>query len=160
MNTHYNQNVQRLEWIMPFVSLSFLRKGIGLWCHECRKYCTAGWLCSGNVPLWPSVVATSSVSLSPLDMGTSSVPKSVSAPSLLLLQWCSGWPRCFSALVPPVFGIKLSSPALQQALLFRNSRLARVFITYFFLFLKLPSCLSVHKPPALLGVSVELGLLL
>lgn len=161
INTHHDENVQRLEWIILFVSVSFLREDFGLWCHQCRKYCTAGWLSSGYVPLWPSVVATSSVSLSPLDMGTSAVPKFGSVPSLLLLLWCSGWPRCFSALVPPVFGIKLS-PALQQALLFRNSRLARVFITYFLFFFPKASLLSQFSQAScfVLGVSVELSVLL
>lgn len=122
---------------IPSVSVSFLWEGIRFWCHQCRKRCTAGWLCSGYVPLLLSVVATSSVSLSPLDMGTSAVPKFGSVPSLLLLPWCSVWPRCLSALVPPVFGIKLST-ALQWALLFRNRRLARVFIADFLFFKSFP----------------------
>lgn len=70
-------------------------------------------------------------------LGTSAVPNFGSAPSLLLQLWCSVWPRCYSALVPPVFRIKLPL-ALRQALLFRNSRLARVFITDFLFFKSFP----------------------
>lgn len=134
----------------------FWREGIRFWCQQCRKYCTAGWLCSGYVPSRPSVVATSSVSLSPLDMGTSAVPKFGSVPSLLLLLlWCSVWPRCLSSLVPPVFRIKLS-PALQRALLFRNRRLARVFITDFLFFKSFPLSPCSQASYFVLSVSVEL----
>lgn len=120
--------------------------------YQSVKFRTAGWLCAGYAPLWPSVVAKSFVSLSPLDMGTSAVPKFGSLPSLLLVLWCSVWPRCFSALVRPVFGIK-HSPALQWALSFRNSRLASVYHR-FSLSQKLPSC--SHVSCFVLAVSVEL----